>query len=164
MKKNFIPALLIVFCFTGCGKREPAVIDYQFDVPDGFEETQLEGLTLCYANMSDGSNINMNTQDKDPGFKNITAQLLHDSLTETFSSAYGVEVEITDNYFTTDKLDGYPSYQYSISYEIQGVPIQQLIVGIDADKTYTFTYTDMSGNWMDFYEDSAQSIDLITED
>ena len=62
---------------------EPAksnhVVDYKIDVPDGFEPTEMEGLTACWYN-ADGSNINLNITDKDAtadvGFTAITADMI----------------------------------------------------------------------------------------
>lgn len=167
MKKSFIVLLLIALCLVGCGSGStPApVIDYKMDVPEGFVESPAEGVDLFYSNMEDGSNINMVIDQKDPSFKAITAKALQNAVEDAFKETYGLDVSITENYFTTNKIDGYPAYQYSISYEIWGIPLQQLQVGIDADKTYIFTFTDMTaGDWMDAFEECVKSIDLITEE
>ena len=156
---------LTICCLNACGKEEPAVVDYRFTVPSGFEETQPpEGIAFYYINKADGSSINMNIQEKDPGFRSLTCDALREILEESLSRAYAAEVAITDQYFHTDDIDGYPSYQYSFSYELAGLPISQILVGIDADQTYTFTYTDMSGgSWLETFEEIIPAIDLITE-
>lgn len=179
-RKNFVFILLTIFCLAACGKTDggtdgsgvsqtpssmeaaAGMVNYELSIPDDFTETEVENTQFCYIG-EDGSNINMNVQNKDPNFSAVTAALLNQSLTEAISQAYGEEVTITDHYFTTNTISGYPAYQYCLSYELQGTRISQLIVGIDADQTYTFTYTDMSGDWMDVFEKSAKTIRLTAE-
>ena len=133
-------------------------ITYQMSIPEGYTELEMEGIEFYYM-YEDGSNINMNIQDKDSGFSLVTADMLNAALVSTFKQTYEIDLTITDNYFTTNEISGYPSYQYCISYEFQGIPFTQLIVGIDADRTYTFTFTDVAGGaWMTAFEESAKSI------
>ena len=105
----------------------------------------------------------MNVQPKDTGFNTVTADLLREALENALSQSYKVDVKITDNYFTTETISGYPAYQYSITYKLQDTAISQLIIGVDGDQTYTFTYTDLSGTRMEDFEKSAKGIILTTE-
>lgn len=130
---------------------------FTLDIPEGFSPIEVEGFALFYA-AEDGSNINMNIQDKDPSFSSITADLMHNTLTDAYNQAFGVEVELTDNYFNQTTVDGYPAYQYSITYTLNDNPISQLFIGIDADKTYTFTFTDNTGKHMELFESCAAGI------
>lgn len=139
--------------------------DFSLDIPEGMQELEPEeGFEFaCLA--EDGSNINMNVQDKDPTFSMVNAKLLNEALSSMMKQAYDVDIKIEDQYFTTDEISGFPAYQYRFSYEMEGQVLEHLTVGIDADKTYTFTYTDFSGTgaWMDAFEASARSIQLIPE-
>ncbi|MCI8514173.1 MAG: hypothetical protein HFI93_06025 [Lachnospiraceae bacterium] len=139
--------------------------DFSLDIPEGMQELEPEeGFEFtCIA--EDGSNINMNVQDKDPSFSMVTADLLNQALTAMMKQAYDTDITIEDKYFKTENVSGFPAYQYRFSYEMEGVVLEHLTVGIDADKTYTFTYTDFSGTgaWMDAFEANVKSIRLIPE-
>lgn len=149
---------------------EPAksnhVVDYKIDVPDGFEPTEMEGLTACWYN-ADGSNINLNITDKDAtadvGFTAITADMMRMTLISTFKETYGTEPTVTDKYFTRNDVCGMPAYQYAYDMDLEGTVMTQIIVCVNADKLYTITYTDGSGEWLEQFEASAGNIQLITE-
>lgn len=154
---------LVLIVTAGCGKKtNNKVKDYTVDVPESFEEMEMEGVTKCWYN-ADGSNINMNITEKDSAFKKITADALKDAMLEVFESTYGSAPTITDKYFTSDEVCGMPAYQYCYDIELMGVEMTQLIVCIDADQTYTVTYTDTTGDWMSDFETSAKNIQLVFE-
>ena len=147
-------------------KTSDHVVDYKLDIPEGFEETTQEGVVACWYN-ADGSNINVNIVDKEAGldatFSMINADVMRETLIAAFKAAGGEEPTITDRFFTTDEVCGLPAYQYSYDIELSGVKMTQIIVCVNADKTYTFTYTDGSGDWTETFEASAKNIQLITE-
>ena len=155
---------LVLILTAGCGKKSGSnkVVDYTVDVPAGFEEMEMEGVTKAWATV-DGSNVNVNITEKDSAFKKINADALRDALLQVFEATYGAAPTITDKYFTNDEVCGMPAYQYCYDIELAGVEMTQLIVCVDADKTYTFTYTDTTGGWMADFEASAGAIELITE-
>ncbi len=174
MKKSwvFLFALLLVG-LTACGgpsgsqnQDNRVVTAYTIDIPDEFEEQEVDGLDLYYA-AADGSNVSMVIQEKtdmdDASFQGITADMLRESLEEGFRSAYEMEVEITDVSFTQEPVTDFPAYQYQFSYELADMPLEQLVVSINADRIYTITYTDVTGEWMEEFEQSAQNIQLTTE-
>lgn len=136
-------------------KESPAV--FTLDIPEGFTESDVEGYEL-FCSAQDGSNINLNIQDKDPSFQEVTADLLRSTLTDAYKKAFDMEVELTDNYFNITTVDGYPAYQYSFTYVLSDKTITQLIVGIDHDETYTFTFTDTAGTHMESFEACAAAI------
>ena len=142
------------------------VVDYEIDIPEGFEELEADGFDLYCVN-ADGSNINMTILDKtaadDASFDEITAQRLRESIQEGFQAAYDLEVSIEEDSLTQEPVCDFPAYQYSCTYELAGVPMEQLIVCINADQVYTITYTDISGEWMEAFQSSAQNIQLTTE-
>ena len=135
-------------------------ITYQLSIPKDFSELEINGMEFYYA-AEDGSSISLNLQPKDPAFSQVSAQQLSAALSDAFLQTYEEDVVITDNYFTTEAISGFPAYQYSISYELQGTAVTQMIVGIDADQTYTFTYTDLAGTWIDIFEDSIKTITFL---
>ena len=162
MKKKIAVLLALLLILTGCSQASKKVVDYKVDIPDGFESIEMEGVAACWYN-GDGSNVNLNITDKDRGFSKIDADALREALITTFQSAYEMEPTISDRYFTSSEVCGMPAYQYCYDIELAGVEMTQLIVCVDADKTYTVTYTDTVGDWLTEFETSAKNIQLITE-
>ncbi len=138
-------------------KEEAQAIEYEFSLPEDFEEIDLDGFE-CYYSARDGSSVNLNIQPKDPDFGTISSGQLNETLSSVLSLTYGDQVTVTDLYFTTEAVSNYPAYQYSFSYELRGHTYRQLVVGVDADQSYTFTYTDVSGEWTEIFEQSAGTI------
>lgn len=147
---------------------EPAkgnhVTDYKVDVPEGFESIEQEGVLECWAT-ADGSNINVNTTDGTDSetFSAINADLMRLALVSAFKDSGSGEPTITDRYFTTNDVCGLPAYQYSYEIELGGQTMTQIIVCVNADKTYTFTYTTTSEEWLEAFEASAAAIELTVE-
>lgn len=168
MKKCLVSLFALVMLVTaGCGEKvNDHVTGYNVDVPDGFEEMEQEGVKECWG-AEDGSNINTTVSDKEQGadaaFKIITADLARGTLEEMFESAFGAKPTITDRFFTKDEVCGLPAYQYCYDVELEGVGMTQLVVTVNADKLYSFTYTDMTGEWMDTFQESAKNIELLFE-
>lgn len=165
VKRGFAALFALVLIVTaGCGKKTSnKVVDYKVDVPDSFQELELEGVTKAWYNVADNANINVNITEKDAAFKKITADALRDAMLEVFETTYGAAPTITDKYFTNDKVCGMPAYQYCYVIELMGMEMTQLIVCIDADQTYTITYTDTTGDWISDFETSAKNIELVFE-
>ena len=130
---------------------------FQLEIPEGFAASEMEGYPLFYLS-ADGSNINMNIQEKDASFQTLTADIMRNALEDAYKQVLDMDVELTDNYFNMISVDGFPAYQYSFTYVLDEKTITQLIVGIDGDSTYTFTFTDMSGEYMELFESCASSI------
>lgn len=135
---------------------------YELSIPDDFASMDIKGMEFYYVN-EDGSSISLNVQPKDTDFDAITADALRQALSAAIAQTYDEEVMISDNYFTTNTVSGYPAYQYSFSYTLQETSVSQLVIGIDGDQTYTFTFTDLSGAWMNTFETSAGTIRLTAE-
>lgn len=170
MKKSLVFLFALVLLLpAGCGKKvNDHVTGYNVDVPDGFEETEMEGVKECWYNAADGSNINTTVTDKENGadaaFKIITADLTRETLTEMFESTFGVAPTITDRFFTKDEVCGLPAYQYSYEMELDGGQhMTQIVVCINADKTYTFTFTTSSSDMVPVFDESAKNIQLTLE-
>lgn len=188
MKKSLLIILFTTICLTACGSKNAengttdtffesdeassdttsedsastAAAGYQLSIPKDFSELEIEGMEFYYGS-EDGSSVSLNLRPKDPTFSQVSAELLKTALSTALQQTYGEDVSITDNYFTTEAVSGFPAYQYSISYELQGIAVTQIIIGIDADQTYTFTYTDLAGTWIDTFEDSIETITLTAK-
>lgn len=139
------------------------VTGYEVYVPDDFFPVEAEGFEFYYL-AEDGSSVSMNIQEKTPADEGPISPQLADVLRVTLElsywTTYGMAVEIQDRYFTTDSVCGMNAYQYAISYDLGDAHLEQLLVGIVADRVYTFTYTDAAGYWMSDFEDSASTIQL----
>ena len=162
--KRSIAALfaLVLVLTAGCGKKASnKVVDYTVDVPAGFEETDPEGLAKVWI-AADNSNINVNITEKDKAFKSITADALREAMMLVYEQQ-GYSADITDKYFTNNEVCGMPAYQYCFEIELVGIEMTQLVVCIDADQTYTITYTDVTGDWLSQFEASAKNIKLVFE-
>ena len=181
MKNSLLIILLTTLLLTACGEKDNQnntiehtktseessqasddadAITYRLSIPKDFSEIKIDGMEFYYA-AEDGSSVSLNLQPKDAAFSQISAEQLSTALSDAFLQTYKEEVVITDHYFTKNTISGYPAYQYSISYELQGNKVTQIMIGIDADQTYTFTYTDLAGTWMDTFEDSIKTITTI---
>ena len=168
MKKKiaFLFAVLML-ALAGCGSKvNDHVVDYKVDMPEGFAATEQEGVDACWM-APDQSNINLLIVDKDAttnaGFKAITADILRDTVKSSMKEAYGQEPTVTDRYFTKDDVCGLPAYQYSYDMNLAGIEMTQIIVCINADKTYTFTYTTDNAEYLDAFDASAKNIQLTLE-
>lgn len=139
------------------------IVDYKVDIPEGFEETQMAGLDANWQN-ADNSSINLTITDatSESDFESIDAEMLKLAMELQYQAA-GFEAEFTDRYFTRDKVCGLPAYQYCFDITLNGVNMTQIMVCVNADKTYSFSYTDASGNWLDQFEASAKNIQLTVE-
>lgn len=170
MKKKiaFLLAMMMMLALAGCGaKVNDHVVDYKIDLPDGFEETDMEGANACWWNPEDGSNVNLVIVDKaaaaDAAFKAVTADILRETVESSLKEVYTATPTITDRFFTKDNVCGLSAYQYSYDLEIDGETATQIIVCVNADKTHTFTYTTSDGATLKAFEESAKNIQLTIE-
>ena len=171
MKKKSVSlfaVLMLMLVLTACGPRlNDHVTDYHIDLPDGFVETELEGANAAWYNPADNSNINLLITTKaataDVAFKAVTADALRETVEETLKNSYGTDVTITERFFTKENVCGLPAYQYSYVVAFGGQSATQVIVSINADKTYTFTYTTSDSAILKEFEQSARNIQLTIE-
>ena len=169
MKKKLTLLLaVLMLVLAGCGSKvNDHVVDYKLDIPDGFVETEMEELEAIWVRSSDNSNINLNvvakTSTTNAGFKAVTADILRETVVSTLKDAYNVEPTVTDRYFTKNDVSGLTAYQYSYDVEIGGQSMTQIIVCINADKTYTFTYTTNDAATVKAFDESAKNIQLVIE-
>ncbi len=156
---------------TAAPTEEPAeepksnhVVDYKLDLPDGFEPTEQEGVDACWIR-EDSSNVNLVIADAvtDKELDAITADALHTTLVSQLKEAYGEEPVIDENYFSRDDISGLPAYQYSYHLKLGDLEMGQIIVGINADKLYTFSFTAVDDETMETFETISKNIQMIVE-
>lgn len=133
----------------------------QFDVPEGL--AQLEELPDGVSAMfqaEDGSNLNLVIYDNDGSLaSDLTQDAMVSTLEEGYSQQLGMEITLEDVAFVTGTLgDVCPYYRLDYTVVVGDVSMTQTLLGINADRAYTFTYTDMTGGWTQAFEDSIASI------
>ncbi len=169
MKKKLLPLLaLVAVLLAGCGPRlNDHVTDYHIDLPAGFEEIEMEGVDACWANAGQTSKVNLKLTAKtgatDDAFQNITADVARDTFLSAWEESYGARPVLTDRYFTRDPVCGLPAYQYSYVLEWEGRQVTQILVSINADKTYAFSYTTNDEAVLKEFDASAKNIQLTIE-
>lgn len=169
MKKKILPLLALMMLFlVGCGaKISDHVTDYHVDLPDGFQEIEMEGVDVCWANAGMTANVNLKITAKaataNAAFKAITADIARETIVSAWKEQYGSEPAITDRYFTKDPVCGLPAYQYSYVMELNGQQVTQILVSINADKTYAFAYTTNDEDILKEFDASAKNIQLTIE-
>lgn len=170
MKKKIASlfAVVLLLALAGCGSKvNDHVVDYHVDVPNGFVESELEGADACWVNPVDQSNVNVTVASKqtaaDLAFKAAGADDLRKIVQDSLKETYGVEAQITDRFFSKDDVCGLPAYQYSYEVTFNGLTATQIVVGVNADKTYTFTYTTSDAAILAAFEESARNIQLTIE-
>ena len=169
MKKKILPLLaLILVVLAGCGpKLNDHVTDYHIDLPAGFEEIEMEGVDKCWSNAAQTGNVNLKITAKagsaNAAFKAITADIARETIASAWKESYGSDPVITDRYFSKDPVAGLPAYQYSYVLEWEGQTVTQILVSVNADKTYAFAYTTHDEALLKEFDASARNIQLTIE-
>lgn len=153
---------------AGCGpKLNDHVTDYHIDLPAGFEEIEMEGVDKCWSNAAQTGNVNLKITAKagsaNAAFKAITADIARETIASAWKESYGSDPVITDRYFSKDPVGGLPAYQYSYVLEWEGQTVTQILVSVNADKTYAFAYTTNDEALLKEFDASARNIQLTIE-
>lgn len=149
---------------------EPAEADYtaytlQFDVPEEFAQLEEppEGVSAMFQ-AADGSSINLVIYENDGSLASDVKQEDLVSLLEESMQQMGLEVEVLNPVFETGKLgDVCPYYRIDYTVVLNDVVMGQTMMGINADRAYTFTFTDMTGDWGQFFVDAIASITPVAQ-
>lgn len=149
---------------------EPTEADYtaytlQFDVPEEFAQLEEppEGVSAMFQ-AADGSSINLVIYENDGSLASDVKQEDLVSLLEESMQQMGLEVEVLNPVFETGKLgDVCPYYRIDYTVVLNDVVMGQTMMGINADRAYTFTFTDMTGDWGQFFVDAIASITPVAQ-
>ena len=138
----------------------------QFDVPPDFVQMEEppEGVSAMFQ-AEDGSSINLVIYDNDGSLaSDVTEEAMVPLLEEGYSQQLGMDITLENVSFETGKLgDVCPYYRLDYTVTLGDVLMDQTVMGINADRAYTFTYTDMTGGWAEAFEDSIASITPVAQ-
>lgn len=136
------------------------ITDYTFKVPDGFTADE-SNADMYYAPdyPNDSSNIYVASGDSDPNFEKYTADILETGLESSLTQQLGENIDITIDSFDYTTIDDLPAYRLVMHYTYSDTLITQLQIGVNADKSYSFTYTQAGdADWMEAFDTSAATI------
>lgn len=144
-----------------------AAYTLQFDVPGDFAQLEElpEGVSAMFQ-AADGSSLNLVIYENDGSLaSDVTQETMVALLEDAFAQQLGTEVPLENVAFETGKLgDVCPYYRLGFTINLNGVTMNQTAVGVNADRAYTFTYTDMTGgDWAQAFEDSIASITPVSQ-
>ena len=162
--------LLPLFSLSGCAAAPaaapvPGVAEYGFTPPEGFTAAEEPaGMYRSPDYPGDASNIYSVCGTSDPYFSGYTAEMMADALSRMLTEQYGTGIPVTVESFDYTAVDGLPAYRMRTSYTVDGLQLQQLVVAVNADANYTFTWTCVDdAGWMDAFEKSADSLWFRTQ-
>ena len=135
-----------------------------------------EGVSAMFQT-ADGSSINLVIYDNDGSLASDVTQDAIVSLLEGSLERMGVEAQVLDAALTaaeqghkvilcekSGKLGGVcPYYRIDYTVVMGDVVMGQTMLGINADRAYTFTYTDMTGDWGQIFADAVASITPVAQ-
>ena len=136
---------------------------FTFDVPEGFTQADASGSGVSEMyKAEDGSTITVVLVENDGSLaSDVTEDALVPYLEQGFSQQIGTEISLEDVSFETTDIDGCPAYRLSYTLNLNGVTMNQTVIGANGDMAYTFTFTDVSGNWAEAFEASIDSLTAI---
>ena len=120
---------------------------FQFELPEKFTMKQgsKQDGTISYSS-PDGDSISVTAAAGSDIFaSDVTEEEVVSEAQETFSELLGSDFEIKNVEFSTGTIDGCPSYQIFCSMEVLGAAWDQMVICVNGDKLYTFTYSNNGG-------------------
>lgn len=149
---------------------QPAEADYTaysitFEVPESFTQVEPpEGVSAFYQ-AEDGSSINLVISENDGSLaSDVSREDLVSLLEKGFTQQVGAEVTLQDPVFETGRLgDVCPYYRLDYAVMLNDVYVEQTIIGVNADMTYTITFTDMTGDWGQTFADAIASVAPVAQ-
>ena len=162
----FVTAAVLCCSLAACGGEDSsaAYLGYTFEitVPEGFgllEESKVPHGVEQYWQAADGSNITVVTMEDDGSLASeIPGDQMQQVMEESYVSQLGEDAKMSDFTFEHTEVDSCPAYRMSFALTVSGVTIRQYSMGINGDKAYTITCTDMTGgDWTEAFETMLKS-------
>lgn len=156
--------ILILLALAGCGKDDilppAAVAEYGFTPPEGFTAADETAQLYHSPDYPDDIAVIYTARSAaDPYFGSYTADMMAEALSRMLSAEYGTEIPVAVENFIYTEVDGLPAYRMQTSYAVGDLQLRQLVVAVNADACYTFTWTcTPEEDWMAAFAESADSL------
>ena len=131
-----------------------------FEVPEGFAESpDVDNLYVTERYPIDASMICYEVMDGDPALQLMTEDMFKEEAEAQLQQTYGENVSLTIDSYESISVSGFPAFRILCHYGAEGLEITQLQYVINADKTYTVTYSQTNDyDWMEAFAQSAGTI------
>lgn len=141
---------------------EEAVLtgELTFDVPEGFEFDAQSNTYNYTADATVAANINLNSIASDGSFSMVTKELMATALEAQLESVFGSDITLNIPVYENIEISGRPAVKYTISYEINGVVLEQTQYMIDDGDYYRYVTLTRQGDdaFADIFEAAGNSI------
>ena len=164
--KAFFLFLLLMFFLPGCSEnlsdnKDIEIINIHMDLPEEFREVQ-ENMWFLDPLSDDRSNVSLVVTPAIAGEHTLTKGEIKRSILDAYKEK-GLTVEdfeISD--IENMEISGFRSDRYSMSYTMQGIPVEQIQLFIYSyENNYTITFTQMNqADWIDKFEQAIKSIEI----
>lgn len=135
-------------------------------LPAGYlRSTEVEGLYLSERNPLDSSNIYYSVSggiDSGELKKTLSDGSYKQQMQKKYEETYGNTFQLTEFSFKETKVSGAPAFELSVQGKFEEMTLEQLILIVTADQTYTVTYSQSADDErMSEFHDSVKSAGLI---
>ncbi len=146
MKKKILAVLLmatLALGVTACGGGKPEG-ELKFTAPEGFSYVAEEDM---YYSEDQFANLNYITTENDGSFRVVTKAYMEENLESQLSAQFGETLDIKIENWNEITVDGYEAVDYTMSYEISGLELEQRQVIINGTDNYHYvTFTQLGGS------------------
>ncbi len=144
----------------------PVVTDYTFTPPAGFTASK-DDPNLYYSPdyPDDIANVIVASSEHDPYFGSYTADLMADALSTALAKQLGNQFSgLAVDSFEYFEVDTLPAYRMTLHYTYEEMVLKQLVVCVNADSCYAFTYTQTADtDWDAVFEASVAALHFEVE-
>ncbi len=137
-----------------------------YELPEGFSLAEGEQ-DIWYAPdyPYDPSSVAFDMTDTDYDFDSRTEADFEEYLQDELSATYENDPQLEISRFNHTIIGGWPAIRLEYSYQTDELSVFTIVVLINADNRYSFTFTDTTEDrvWFDSFEDTISSIVLVEE-
>lgn len=127
--------------------------------------TEVEGLYLSERNPIDSSNIYYTVSDGTDSAelkKSLSDESYKEQMRKKYEATYGSAIQLTKFSYKETKVSGAPAFELSVQAKLEDMTLEQLILIVAADRTYTITYSQSADDErMAEFQDSVKTASLI---